>query len=109
MIDMHIHTKYSDGDKTVEEILKMCEEKKLEYISITDHNTCKQYEDEALNKNLFTGNIIKGVEMNATFKNKKIEVLGYNIKEFEMIEKWSQKFFSEDILKEQQEKSKRNC
>ena len=107
MIDMHIHTKYSDGDKTVEEILKMCEEKKLEYISITDHNTCKQYEDEALNKNLFTGNIIKGVEMNATFKNKKIEVLGYNIKEFEMIEKWSQKFFSEDILKEQQEKSKR--
>ena len=107
MIDMHIHTKYSDGDKTVEEILKMCEEKKLEYISITDHNTCKQYEDEALNKNLFTGNIIKGVEMNTTFKNKKIEVLGYNIKEFEMIEKWSQKFFSEDILKEQQEKSKR--
>ena len=107
MIDMHIHTKYSDGDKTVEEILKMCEEKKLEYISITDHNTCKQYEDEALNKNLFTGNIIKGVEMNATFKNKKIEVLGYNIKEFERIEKWSQKFFSEDILKEQQEKSKR--
>ena len=107
MIDMHIHTKYSDGDKTVEEILKMCEEKKLEYISITDHNTCKQYEDEALNKNLFTGNIIKGVEMNATFKNKKIEVLGYNIKEFEMIEKWSQKFFSEDILKEQQEISKR--
>ena len=28
MIDLHIHTVYSDGDKTVEEILKMCEEKK---------------------------------------------------------------------------------
>ena len=107
MIDMHIHTKYSDGDKTVEEILKMCEEKKLEYISITDHNTCKQYEDEALNKNLFTGNIIKGVEMNAIFKNKKIEVLGYNIEEPEIIEKWSKKFFSEEILREQQEKSKK--
>lgn len=107
MIDIHIHTKYSDGDKTVEEILKMCEEKKLEYISITDHNTCKQYEDEALNKNLFTGNIIKGVEMNATFKNKKIEILGYNIKEPEIIEKWSEKFFSEEILREQQEKAKK--
>lgn len=107
MIDMHIHTKYSDGDKTVEEILKMCEEKELEYISITDHNTCKQYEDEALNKNLFTGNIIKGVEMNAIFKNKKIEVLGYNIEEPEIIEEWSKKFFSEEILREQQEKSKK--
>ena len=49
MVDVHMHTLYSDGDKTVEEVLKICEEKKLEYISITDHNTTKQYEDEALN------------------------------------------------------------
>lgn len=107
MIDMHMHTIYSDGDKTVEEILKMCEERKLEYISITDHNTCKQYEDKALHKDIFTGKIIKGVEMNATFKNKKIEVLGYKIKYPKIIEEWSQKFFSEEVLKEQQESSKR--
>lgn len=107
MIDMHMHTIYSDGDKTVEEVLKMCEKRKLEYISITDHNTCKQYEDNALNKNIFTGKIIKGVEMNATFKNKKIEVLGYKIKEPKIIEEWSQKFFSEEMLIKQQEESKR--
>ena len=47
MVDMHMHTLYSDGDKTVETVLRMCEEKKLEYISITDHNTTKQYGDEA--------------------------------------------------------------
>lgn len=50
MVDMHMHTLYSDGDKTVETVLRMCEEKKLEYISITDHNTTKQYGDEALEK-----------------------------------------------------------
>lgn len=107
MVDMHMHTLYSDGDKTVDEVLKMCEEKKLEYISLTDHNTCKQYEDEALKKHIFTGKIIKGVEMNATFRNKKIEVLGYKIKETKIIEEWSQKFFSEEVLKQQQEESKR--
>lgn len=107
MIDIHMHTIYSDGDKTVEEILKMCEEKDLEYASITDHNTCKQYEDEALNKNIFTGKIIKGVEMNATFKNKKIEVLGYKIKDTKIIEEWSQKFFSNEVLRKQQEDAKR--
>lgn len=107
MIDIHIHTVYSDGDKTVEEVLKMCEERKLKYISITDHNTCMQYKDEALNKNIFTGNIIKGVEMNATFKNKKIEVLGYNIKHPEIIEAWSSKFFSEEVLRKQQKESER--
>ena len=107
MVDMHMHTLYSDGDKTVEEVLKMCEEKKLEYISITDHNTCKQYEDEALKKNIFTGKIIKGAELNATFKNKNIEVLGYNIKDSIIIEEWSKKFFSEEVLRQQQEESKR--
>lgn len=107
MIDLHMHTVYSDGDKTVEEILKMCEEKKLEYISITDHNTCKQYEDEAIKNNIFSGKIIKGAEMNAIFKNKKIEILAYNIKETKIIEEWSEKFFSEKILRKQQEVSKK--
>ncbi len=60
MIDLHMHTTYSDGSKTVEEILKMCEEKGLKYISITDHNTCKAYNDEAYkSNNVFSGTIIK--------------------------------------------------
>ncbi len=36
MIDLHIHTIYSDGDKTILEILKLCEDRKLEYISIKE-------------------------------------------------------------------------
>lgn len=107
MIDLHMHTVYSDGDKTISEILKKCEEKKLEYISITDHNTCKQYQDEALNQNIFSGKIIKGSELKAIFKNKAIEILAYDIKNTEIIEKWSQKFFSEEILRKQQEDSKK--
>ena len=103
MIDLHIHTTYSDGDKNVTEILKMCESKKLEYISITDHNTAKQYEDELLkNDNIFSGKIIKGVELNAVFKDKNIEILGYNI-EPNTINEWCKKYYSEEKLKEQQE------
>ena len=108
MVDMHIHTTYSDGTKTVEEVLKICEEKKLEYISITDHNTCKQYRDEALSKNIFKGKIVTGAEMNATLdSNKRIEFLAYNIKNTEIIEEWSNKFYSYDILKEKFEESKK--
>ena len=101
MIDIHMHTVYSDGDKTVEEILKMCEERKLEYISITDHDTCKQYNDEALRKNIFTGKIIIGTEQHAVFKDKSIEILGYNI-DTDVISKWGEKYYSEKSLKEQQ-------
>ena len=103
MIDLHMHSVYSDGSKTVEEILKMCEEKKLEYISITDHNTAKQYEDEALkNNNVFSGKIIKGAELNAVFQDKNIEVLGYNINP-NIINEWCKKYYSEEKLEEQQE------
>lgn len=101
MVDIHMHTVYSDGDKTVEEVLKMCEEKKLEYISITDHDTCKQYEDEAFKRNIFTGKIIKGTELHARFGNKNIEILGYNIDE-NTINEWSKKYYSDEQLRKQQ-------
>lgn len=108
MVDMHIHTTYSDGDKSLEEVLTKCEQKKLEYISITDHNTCKAYDDKnIINNKIFSGKIIKGVEMNAEFQKKKIEILGYNIKDTNIINEWSNQFFSEEILKKQQEISKK--
>ena len=98
MVDMHIHSIYSDGDKTISEILKMCEEKNLEYISITDHNTCEQYNDKVLvNNKIFTGKIIRGTELSAMFQNKGIEILGYNI-DPNIINKWRKKYYSEDML-----------
>ena len=94
MIDLHMHTTNSDGANTVEEILKMCEEHKLEYISITDHNTCKAYYDEAFtNNNIFTGKIIKGCELNAEFQGRSIEILGYNINP-DVIMEWREKYYS---------------
>lgn len=96
MVDMHIHTLYSDGDKTVAEVLKMCEEKNLEYISITDHNTCEAYFDDAFkNNNIFTGTIIKGCELNAEFKKRAIEILAYNVNP-NIINTWGKKYYSEE-------------
>ena len=81
MIDMHMHTKNSDGDKTVEEILSLCEEKKLSYISITDHDNCYAYRDLAKIdiQDYYSGKIISGVEMTTSFEKKIIEILGYGV------------------------------
>ena len=43
-IDFHIHTNYSDGGKSYNEIIDECIKNNIKYISITDHNsyeTCK--------------------------------------------------------------------
>ena len=51
MIDLHMHTTYSDGTENCETVLKKCQQKNLDYISITDHNTALVYK-ELENKNV---------------------------------------------------------
>ena len=43
MIDLHMHTKYSDGTDDIQKILKNAQDSNLDIISITDHNTVKGY------------------------------------------------------------------
>ena len=53
----------------------------MSYISITDHNTCKAYE-ELVNpevRNIFKGKIITGVELNTKVLGIPIEILGYGV------------------------------
>lgn len=100
MIDLHMHTVYSDGSYTVKEILEKCEKKNLEYIAITDHNSCDAYSDEYFkNNNIFNGTIIKGCEVNAEFQSKAIEILGYNINTNIMSE-FLKKYFSKEKVKQ---------
>lgn len=81
MIDLHMHTIYSDGTNTCTEILEKAQDKQLSYISITDHNTCKAYDElKQLNiKELYDGKIITGIELNTKVLNIPIEILGYGI------------------------------
>lgn len=81
MIDLHMHTIYSDGTDTVQELLEIAEKHKLEIISITDHNEVSAYKELENSKirEKFSGKIIPGVEISTSYKNIMIEVLGYGI------------------------------
>ena len=81
MIDLHMHTVHSDGTKTVTEILKIAQEKELNCIVITDHNTCNAYKEleNPEIRNLFKGKIIRGIEMNTKVLGIPIEILGYGV------------------------------
>lgn len=96
MFDLHIHTNYSDGVCSVEQVLKMAEEKKLNTISITDHNTTIAYVDLEIEKirKIFTGKIIYGIEMITSFKGSIIEILGYGFDNFELIDKFFEDFYN---------------
>ena len=81
MLDLHMHTRYSDGSDEVSMVLEKAEKLKLKCIAITDHNTCLEY-NELKNKkirSLFSGKIIPGVELNTKVLGIPIEILGYNV------------------------------
>ena len=94
MIDLHIHTSYSDGTDSVIELLEKAEKNKLEYISITDHDNCRAY-DELKHleiEKFYNGKIISGVEIKCGYKGRLIEILGYNV-DTEKINNWSNEFY----------------
>mgnify|MGYP003312286223 CR=1 FL=1 len=84
MIDLHIHTTYSDGTYTLKEILKEAQNKNLEVISLTDHDNVKVYNElKDINiKDFYCGEIITGCEFKCVFPEYElpIEILGYGFK-----------------------------
>ena len=93
MVDLHMHTTYSDGTDSVKELLKKVEDIGLEVISITDHDTCNAYfEMEKFNvKEIYKGDIIVGCEFSASFDNRAIEIIGYGF-DYKVVNKYLEKF-----------------
>ena len=89
MIDLHMHTTNSDGKRTVIETLKKSEELGLDFISITDHETCNSYKElEKIDiKKYYSGSIIPGVEIKCAYNGRIIDILGYCINT-EKMNKW---------------------
>lgn len=82
MIDLHMHTIHSDGTDTVKELLQKAEAKKLEIISITDHDSVDGYyelEQTPELRQIFTGKLIVGSEIKTTYEGVDIEILAYGI------------------------------
>ena len=63
--DLHIHSNHSDGKSSVREILKSAIDRKLDLISITDHNTLNGSLEaiEIVQEEHLPINVIRGVEI----------------------------------------------
>lgn len=96
MIDLHIHTTYSDGADSLIEVLEKAEKLGLKYIAITDHDNCKAYKElENLDiKKYYTGTIIPGIEIKCSYNRRLIEILGYKIDTNKMQE-WADEYYKD--------------
>ena len=84
-IDLHIHSRNSDGKFSVKEILKEAKNRNIDFLSITDHDCigCQTQASEIAKKEGIR--YVTGVELNVTFSHSKyhdgkaisLDFLGY--------------------------------
>lgn len=80
LTDLHVHSCYSDGEYSPNEIIKQAVDKNITTIAITDHDTLLG------NKNIIYGKketslvrIISGIELSAKVDKGSMHILGYGI------------------------------
>lgn len=79
LIDMHIHTIYSDGELTPDEVLELAKEQSVGLFAITDHDTVMGVKKLLENYNDKTIRFISGIEMTGKIDKGQLHILGYDL------------------------------
>ena len=79
--DLHIHTTFSDGRNTPEEIMEAAKAAGLRYISITDHDSVEGVTELYESGHISSGSLrlIPGVGFSTGDGGHDVHILGYNI------------------------------
>lgn len=83
MIDLHLHSNYSDGSESMEEVVKRAKQAGLTEISFVDHDRQINVAEARRLSKLYDMKIIPGIEISAYdfVRNRKVHILGYRYKE----------------------------
>lgn len=78
-IDLHIHTTYSDGAFSPEQVVDTALENNLDVIALTDHDNILSHKiaNDYVKEKGYKLEIIPGVEINTIYKGYEVHILGY--------------------------------
>lgn len=82
LVDLHIHSTYSDGSKKPKEIISLAKKFHVTTIAITDHDNIDGSK-ELIFSNHRGLTVYSGVEMTALYPQGKMHLLGYNMNLFD--------------------------
>jgi 3',5'-nucleoside bisphosphate phosphatase len=75
--DLHLHTFFSDGKLSPEELIQKAKLSGIDTLSITDHDSVEGVEEAMHYGKLHDVEIIPGVELSSEYKGQEVHVLGY--------------------------------
>lgn len=79
MIDLHMHSYYSDGTNSPEELVKMAKEKSISMISVTDHDGIEGVAEVVQEGKILGVKVVPGIEISVASEIKDLHILGYGI------------------------------
>lgn len=90
MIDLHVHSNYSDGTNTPEELLQIAEQSGITALALTDHNTVKGVPDFLKAAEGHTVEAIGGAEFSTDWGKHELHIVGLFIDpaHFDLVEKF---------------------
>lgn len=78
-IDLHLHTHFSDGSFSPEEVVECAVKNNLMAIGITDHDSLRGISSALTSSRKYQLEVVPGVELTAEADNKEIHILGYYV------------------------------
>ncbi len=78
-VDLHIHTTYSDGSFTPQEVVLYAKYQGISAIAITDHDTVEGNEEAIIAGKKLGVEVVPGVEISVCHGEREIHLLGYFI------------------------------
>lgn len=85
LVDLHIHTYYSDGTMSPKEVVKDAKRKNLGIIAITDHDVLDSYEELKVEAEKAGIIAIRGVEIDSIFEGHLVHLLAYKFEDNEKL------------------------
>ena len=79
LIDLHVHSTFSDGELTPLQILDVCKKNGIGVVSITDHENLIGSKVAISNNPYSDITVIPGIELEADYSNGQCHILGYNM------------------------------
>lgn len=76
-VDLHVHTNFSDGIYTPEEILNKAKDKNIACIAITDHDNVDAIDEAIEIGNSMNIEVIPGVELSTEMSGAEVHMLGF--------------------------------
>ena len=101
--DLHIHSAYSnDGEMSIPDILRMCQENEVEVFTISDHNCVRGCSEAEAGAAVVPGlDFVPGIEIDCNYMGTDLHLLGYHIdwksSDFSQLEKQVEKKYMDAV------------